>query len=601
MRNSYASNLFYLPITIFLIQGHLTFSQTFHVSGNVSTDASPVRYASITFTSEEDPSQNFSAVTDTNGNYQVDIIVTGVNEEISVPQSIELAQNYPNPFSSETEIPYKLNKQSDVSIKIYDILGRVVKTYQLGVQSNGIYGVRWDGINNFGNRVSPGIYLYQLHTKSELQAKKMIFGIDGTNVNLSLSKIFLSQSFESKKEASISFQGGTYAVEIKNTSITRPKISFTRYSNIVIEQDTTISYNVQLEIMNYSLCYLRVDTLHYPDIENYLLWTLRLNNNEGTKPKTVFKKPRDSYEPHWSYDGKYLAFTHSDSAWKDRDIYLYDTANDSIINFLTSDTSNTIFITWSHDSQRLIFSNQIGIGEKVYYIINVDGKNCSPLKYPVAYLYPDDYNYLYTTQSSTKGPSVYHSNLDGTVNEFIVDLAEFVTIKSGSVTIFDFNSNANDLLLSFDDPSTAFPNMIGKYNITQGQLDTIIVSDFGWKCYSPKFSNDFNKIAIGEVYIADSINLINRISILELKNNNKTTVVEMPAIGETGKYQFIDFNLMAFSQDDKFLAYSKNIVQNKPYEMVWWISYLHIVELDTKNITYIDTGISPKWNPKKAH
>ena len=74
-----------------------------------------------------------------------------------------LLPNYPNPFNPETWIPYQLAETADVSIKIYDISGRLVRTLSVGFKPVGYYLTReraayWDGRNETGESVSSGVY-----------------------------------------------------------------------------------------------------------------------------------------------------------------------------------------------------------------------------------------------------------------------------------------------------------------------------------------------------------------------------------------------------------------------------------------------------------
>ena len=74
-----------------------------------------------------------------------------------------LLPNYPNPFNPETWIPYQLADAADVSIKIYDVGGRLVRTLSLGFKPVGYYLTRqraayWDGQNETGESVSSGVY-----------------------------------------------------------------------------------------------------------------------------------------------------------------------------------------------------------------------------------------------------------------------------------------------------------------------------------------------------------------------------------------------------------------------------------------------------------
>ena len=87
------------------------------------------------------------------------------------PKETTLLANYPNPFNPETWIPYQLAKPADVTVTIYDIQGRVVRTLDLGHQAIGIYENRsraayWNGKNAVGEPVASGVYFYTLSTES---------------------------------------------------------------------------------------------------------------------------------------------------------------------------------------------------------------------------------------------------------------------------------------------------------------------------------------------------------------------------------------------------------------------------------------------------
>ena len=90
-----------------------------------------------------------------------------------------LLPNYPNPFNPETWIPYQLAAASSVQIHIYDLMGRRVRTLDLGRQPAGTYLSRnraayWDGRNTLGERVAIGVYFYRLETDDFTATKRMI-------------------------------------------------------------------------------------------------------------------------------------------------------------------------------------------------------------------------------------------------------------------------------------------------------------------------------------------------------------------------------------------------------------------------------------------
>lgn len=83
-------------------------------------------------------------------------------EQKNVPAVFALQQNYPNPFNPSTVIGYYLPSDADVSLTIYDVLGRQVRTLINQHQSAGKHAVKWDGSNESGRNVSGGIYYYRL-------------------------------------------------------------------------------------------------------------------------------------------------------------------------------------------------------------------------------------------------------------------------------------------------------------------------------------------------------------------------------------------------------------------------------------------------------
>jgi len=97
-----------------------------------------------------------------------------------IHETTALAQNYPNPFNPETWIPYQLAKAADnVTVKIFDMKGQLVRTFYLGYKDVGTYmnkdrAVYWNGKNDVGESVANGVYFYQLQAGSFVQTKKMV-------------------------------------------------------------------------------------------------------------------------------------------------------------------------------------------------------------------------------------------------------------------------------------------------------------------------------------------------------------------------------------------------------------------------------------------
>jgi len=104
-------------------------------------------------------------------------MTVGVEEETTqtIPNEYELFQNYPNPFNPETRINYSLPQQTNVTLIVFNLLGQEIATLVNAVQSAGTHSVNWNGFNNFGQKVSSGIYLYRLTAGNFVSVKKMSF------------------------------------------------------------------------------------------------------------------------------------------------------------------------------------------------------------------------------------------------------------------------------------------------------------------------------------------------------------------------------------------------------------------------------------------
>jgi hypothetical protein len=94
--------------------------------------------------------------------------------DATVPWGTTLRQNYPNPFNPATTINYSLEQDVKVSLRIYDVLGRHVRTLVDDVQPVGEKAVVWDGTDDVGRHVSSGVYMYVLNSGDEVQSQKML-------------------------------------------------------------------------------------------------------------------------------------------------------------------------------------------------------------------------------------------------------------------------------------------------------------------------------------------------------------------------------------------------------------------------------------------
>jgi len=88
--------------------------------------------------------------------------VLSVEEAQRKPRSFALFQNVPNPFSGNTVIKYALPKDVDVELTVYNVAGQRVRTLVNGRQRAGYKAIEWDGRDDAGRRVAPGVYFYRM-------------------------------------------------------------------------------------------------------------------------------------------------------------------------------------------------------------------------------------------------------------------------------------------------------------------------------------------------------------------------------------------------------------------------------------------------------
>ena len=133
----------------------------FVVNENLTEDETVIALQKLRW-NENEVMENVASATLTN--------TTSVDVElIGVPTEFGLGQNYPNPFNPETTISYELPRESDVTLTIYDITGRLVETLVDQKQNGGQYSVQWDASSK-----SSGVYFYKISTGEFQQVRKCL-------------------------------------------------------------------------------------------------------------------------------------------------------------------------------------------------------------------------------------------------------------------------------------------------------------------------------------------------------------------------------------------------------------------------------------------
>lgn len=89
--------------------------------------------------------------------------------DLGTPTEFSLSQNYPNPFNPSTTISYQLVKQSHVTLKVFDVLGREVATLVNGLEEPGYKSVKFEA-----SKLPSGVYYYRLQAGNYVETKKLL-------------------------------------------------------------------------------------------------------------------------------------------------------------------------------------------------------------------------------------------------------------------------------------------------------------------------------------------------------------------------------------------------------------------------------------------
>jgi hypothetical protein len=93
------------------------------------------------------------------------VTAIGDGSTSQTPRTFSLSQNYPNPFNPLTRIEYSLPVQSQVSVKIYSLLGQEVASLVDEEQLGGHHATEWNGRSTNGAALSSGVYFYRVEAR----------------------------------------------------------------------------------------------------------------------------------------------------------------------------------------------------------------------------------------------------------------------------------------------------------------------------------------------------------------------------------------------------------------------------------------------------
>ena len=97
-------------------------------------------------------------------------VLTGIDNERSLPEGFELEQNYPNPFNPQTTIEYTIARRTEVKLTVYNILGQEIAILIDEVLNQGVYSQLWDASN-----LTTGLYFYTLEAGGGKTTKKLLY------------------------------------------------------------------------------------------------------------------------------------------------------------------------------------------------------------------------------------------------------------------------------------------------------------------------------------------------------------------------------------------------------------------------------------------
>lgn len=108
------------------------------------------------------------------GPIAVNMIMSSINTESEKPNEFRLYSNYPNPFNPKTTIKYSLPKSTHVTLTVYDMLGKTIRTLLSDTQTAGTHTITWDGRDQSGLPAASGIYYYRMTAQDYQASGRMV-------------------------------------------------------------------------------------------------------------------------------------------------------------------------------------------------------------------------------------------------------------------------------------------------------------------------------------------------------------------------------------------------------------------------------------------
>jgi len=92
-----------------------------------------------------------------------------------MPEEFSLSKAYPNPFNPIVNINFSIPEESDITIQIFDLLGRNVFNHEQNFNTAGKYRFQWHGVNDLGTPIASGVYFVTIQHKANIFKQKITF------------------------------------------------------------------------------------------------------------------------------------------------------------------------------------------------------------------------------------------------------------------------------------------------------------------------------------------------------------------------------------------------------------------------------------------
>ena len=92
-----------------------------------------------------------------------------------MPEEFSISKAYPNPFNPTVNIDFSIPEESDITIQIFDLLGRNVFNHEQNFNTAGKYRFQWHGVNDLGTPIASGVYFVTIQHKANIFKQKITF------------------------------------------------------------------------------------------------------------------------------------------------------------------------------------------------------------------------------------------------------------------------------------------------------------------------------------------------------------------------------------------------------------------------------------------